>query len=105
MGRKYFPNDTVVEVDYNSLAGVGGAAVVVNLNRNKVAKIERIKITGDKEEAERVAKKTEFITIKRTVEIMKNKWKDYSMILQPEVVFVQKIEDTWYLVTGKINAL
>ena len=103
MSRKYFPNDPDIEVDFGLIAGVGGAAVVVNVtcNGDKVAKMEKMEIMGDKKEAEKVAERTEFITIKKVVESMKDKNKDCSMILQPEKVFVQKIDGQWYLISGK----
>ena len=108
MSQKYFPNDTDVEVDFGLIAGVGGAAVVVKLNGGKVAKMEKIEITGNKDEADEVAKRTEFVQIKRVVEKMEStdsdlggKKFDCSMIMQPAKVFVQKIDGHWYSVTGK----
>ena len=102
MSQKYFLFDSDVEVDFGLIAGVGGAAVVVKINGDKVAKIEKMKITGDKMEAEEWAKRAEFITIKEIVERMECCYKECSMILQPEKVFVQKIGGKWYLVTGKV---
>ena len=111
MSQKYFPNDTDVEVDFGLIAGVGGAAVVVKINGGKVAKMEKIEITGNEEEAMELAKRTEFITIKEAVETMEGTVNEYgeskkkfdcSMILQPGKVFVQKIRGEWYLISGKL---
>ena len=107
MSRKYFPNESDVELDFGLIAGVGGAAVVVNITPDKVAKVEKIEIAGNKKEAEKVAERSEFVTIKQVVEQMEStafggKKFDCSMILQPEKVFLQKIEGNWYLVIGKI---
>ena len=100
IGKRNFENVGELEVDFGLVAGIGGAAVVVNLkDKNRVAKVEKLEITGN---ARELAEKMEFITIKWAVERMKKEKEDCSLILEPEKVFIHKAGNQWLLITGKI---
>ena len=74
IGKSTFKNVGELVVDFGLVAGIGGAAVVVNLkDTNRVAKVEKLQITNIE-----MVMKMEFITIKMTVEKMKKKKEDVS---------------------------